>query len=316
MDYVLYAEQNHNDIYLNKYHYYNIMSVTIIEYCDLHSCCGFEDIYQLEIELKLDTISDPENIYNLVNLELLDLTDNSIEDIPPEISNLTCLETLNLRLNCITEIIPEMCNLISLSSLYFGENGITIIPREICNLANLTELLLNNNFITEFPPELCQLANLNILALHNNTIIKIPNELSQLINLKELYLSNNNIQEIPSELFQLTNLSVLELTNNNIKNIVAADNICEFLSNIYTLKINLSSYSRDCEILILSHLYSDFTYMLPNIKMCYISKEINHTITAPSTCEIIYFENIKKNKLMNGYADDDDAEDDDDDDEL
>jgi Leucine-rich repeat (LRR) protein len=288
------------------------MSVSILEFCDqeeLHSGRGFEDIYQLEIELQLDTISDPENIYNLVNLELLDLTDNSIENIPPEISNLTCLETLNLRLNCITEIIPEMCNLISLSSLYLGENGITIIPREMCNLANLTELLLNNNFITEFPPELCQLANLNMLALHNNTITKIPTEISHLTNLTELYLSNNNIEEIPSELFQLTNLSVLELTNNNIKNIVATDatdNICKFLSNIYTLKINISSYSRDCEILIFSQLYNDFTYLLPNVKTCYISKEINHTITAPSTCEIIYFENIKKIKLMNGYDDEED----------
>ena len=277
------------------------MSVTILEYCDLHSARGFEDIYQLEIELELDTISDPENIYNLVNLELLDLTDNSIEDIPPEISNLTCLETLNLLYNGITEIIPEMCNLKSLSSLYFGYNGITIIPREICNLTSLTELLLNDNCITDFPPELCQLANLSVLCLNNNTITKIPHELSQLTNLTELHLNNNNIEELPSELFQLTNLSVLELTNNNIKNIVAADNICKFLSNIYTLKINISSYSKDCEILIFGELCNDLTKLLPNIKVCYLSKEINHKIIAPSTCKIIYFKNKKKIKLMKQF---------------
>ena len=291
------------------------MSLTILEYCDpeeLHCNRGFENIYQLEIELKLDTISDPENIYKLVNLELLDLTDNSIEDILPEISNLTNLETLNLTYNGITEIIPEICNLKSLSSLYFGYNGITIIPREICNLTNLTELLLNDNCITDFPPELCQLSNLSVLCLNNNTITEIPPEIYLLTNLKELYLNNNNIEEIPSELFQLTNLSVLELTNNNIKNIVASDNICKFLSNIYTLKIYISSYSRDldtnCEILIFYELCSDLTKLLPNIKVCYLSneKEINHTIIAPSTCEIIYFENIKKNKLMNEYEEDDD----------
>ena len=274
------------------------MSLSILEYCGLHSNNVFEDIYQLELELQLDTISDPENIYNLVNLELLDLTDNSIENILPEISNLTCLETLNLRLNCITKIIPEICNLISLSSLYLGENRITIIPRKIYNLANLTELLLNNNFITEVPPELCQLANLSVLSLDKNTITKIPVELSKLSNLTELYLNNNNIDEIPSELFQLTNLSVLELTNNNIKNIVANNNICDFLSNIYTLKIDISSYSRyldiNCEILILYQLYSDLTKLLLNIKVCYLSKEITHNINIPSKCEIIYFENIKR----------------------
>ena len=269
----------------------------LLEYCDLHSARGFEDIYQLEIELQLDTISDPENIYKLINLELLDLTDNSIEYISPEISNLTCLETLNLRLNCITEIIPEMCNLISLSSLYLGENGITIIPREICNLTSLTELLLNKNFITELPIELCHLTNLSVLCLNDNTITKIPPEISQLTNLTELYLNNNNLSEIPSELFQLTNLSVLELTNNNIKNIVATDNICKFLSNIYTLKINLSSYSSDfdpnCEIIIFSELYSHLTKLVPNIKLCYLSKEKNPKINVPSECEIIYFENKK-----------------------
>ncbi len=110
---------------------------------------------------------------------------------------------------------------------------------------------------------------------------------------------------------------MLELTNNNIKNIVATDNICKFLSNIYTLKINLSSYSSDfdpnCEIIIFSELYSNLTKLLPNIKLCYLSKEKNPKINVPSECEIIYFENIKLMKQFNEYEYYDD---DDDDDEL
>jgi Leucine-rich repeat (LRR) protein len=277
------------------------MSLTILEFCDRDDLyCNssrFEDIYQLEIELQLDTISDPENIYNLVNLELLDLTDNYIEKIPPEISNLTNLETLNLSRNYITIIIPEMCQLKNLSSLYLGYNGITSIPPEIYNLANLKELLLNNNFITEFPPELCQLTNLSVLALNNNTITKIPHEIHLLTNLTDLLLNNNILTEIPSELFQLTNLSVLELTNNNIKNIITtnitSNSIYDFLSNIYDLKIDISSYSNhldpNCEILIFYKLYGDLTKLLPNIKTCYLSKEKNHTIIVPSSYEIIYF---------------------------
>ena len=226
---------------------------------------------------------------------------------------------LNLTYTGITEISPEMCQLPNLRSLYLGYNGVTIIPPEICNLANLTELLLNDNCITEIPTELCQLTNLSLLCLNNNTITKIPPEIYLLTNLKELYLNNNNLIEIPSELFQLTNLSVLELTNNNIKNIatnsITTNRIYNFLSNIYYLKIYISSYSRDlnpnCEILIFYELCSDLTKLLPNIKTCYLSKEKNHQINVPSTCEIIYFENIKKNKLMNEYDDDDDDNDDD-----
>ena len=301
------------------------MSLTILEYCDpeeLHCGRDFKNIYQLEIELKLDTISDPENIYKLVNLELLDLTDNSIEDISPEISNLTNLETLNLTYNGITEIIPEMCQLPNLSSLYLGYNGVTSIPSEICTLAYLTELLLNDNCITEIPPELCQLKNLSLLCLNNNTITEIPPEIYLLTNLKELYINNNNLIEIPSELFQLTNLSVLELTNNNIKNIatnnITANKIYDFLSNIYDLKIYISSYSRqldpNCEILIFYELCGDLTRLSPNIKTCYLSKEKNHQFKVYSTCQIIYFENIKKIELMKEYNDDDDDTDDDDND--
>jgi Leucine-rich repeat (LRR) protein len=120
-----------------------------------------------------------------------------------------------------------------------------------------------------------------------------------LTNLTELYLNNNNIEEIPSELFQLTNLCVLELTNNNIKNIATTNNIYDFISNIYDLKIYISSYSRqldpNCEILIFYELCGDLTKLSPNIKTCYLSKEKNHQIiNVPSTCEIIYFENKKR----------------------
>ena len=198
-----------------------------------------------------------------------------------------------------------------MSSLYLGYNGITCIPPEICNLANLTELLLNNNFITAFPSELCQLTNLSVLALNNNTIIEFPSEIHLLTNLTELYLNNNNLIEIPSELFQLTNLSVLELTNNNITNIVTtnitANSIYDFLSNIYDLKIYISSYSShldpNCEILIFYELCDNLTKLSSNIKTCYLSKEkeINHQIIVPSTCEIIYFENKKMIELMQEY---------------
>ena len=88
-------------------------------------------------------------------------------------------------------------------------------------------------------------------------------------------------------------------------NIILNSIFCHFyqliLSNIYTLKINISSYSKDCEILIFGELCNDLTKLLPNIKVCYLSKEINHKIIAPSTCKIIYFKNKKKIKLMKQF---------------
>ena len=72
------------------------------------------------------------------------------------------------------------------------------------------------------------------------------------------------------------------------------------------------SYSEDQQVAVSNRLltgfihYSnnntnDLTKLLPNIKVCYLSKEINHKIIAPSTCKIIYFKNKKKIKLMKQF---------------
>ena len=171
------------------------------------------------------------------------------------------------------EINHEICKL-NLKRLGLGWNGITKIPSEISKLVNLRELYLNNNKLTNIPVELCQLTNL-----------------------RELYLNENDIKEIPSELFQLTKLCVLDLSHNNIKNILANNNICDFISNIFTLTINDSSYSSvdpNCEILIFSQLYNDLTKLSPNLKTIYLSTKIkNQIINLPPNCKIIYFENKK-----------------------
>lgn len=90
--------------------------------------CNPNSIIKVDISLK-DLMSFPEIIYELVNLKMLDLTDNYIE-----------------------EISPKIVNLVNLKKLYFSCNKIYKIPKEFCILSNLKKLNFSYNYITEIPP--------------------------------------------------------------------------------------------------------------------------------------------------------------------
>jgi Leucine-rich repeat (LRR) protein len=139
----------------------------------------------------------------------------------------------------------------------------------------------------------------------------IPPELFKLTNLRELYLCDNEITEIPPELYQLNKLNNLNLTNNKITKVKFDKTITNFLSKIYELKIDITSYDManldiDCNILIFTRIcMNNHLINLPhNIKaICFSEKVENHytvknidyieeyniKINLPLGCEIIYF---------------------------
>ena len=232
-----------------------------------------------------DLINFPEDVCNFTKLSLLDLMENQITEIPPDIGKLKYLKNMYLGFNCIEEITPELCNL-NLKRLELGWNAISIIPPEISNLKNLTRLCLNNNSITT-----------------------IPSELFKLVNLRELYLSDNKITEIPSELCQLNKLNCLDLTHNRITKVKFDKSITNFLSKIYELKIDMTSYDMknlviDCNMLIFTRIYNNLKNLPANLKtICFSEKVENHytsknidnikenniIIDLPVGCEIIFF---------------------------
>jgi len=80
------------------------------------------------------------------------------------------LEILHLSNINITAIPKELCNLVKLKQLYLNNNNITTIPKELGNLVNLEVLDLDDNYITTIPKELANLIKLNQLYLDDNNI--------------------------------------------------------------------------------------------------------------------------------------------------
>ncbi|MBL0265422.1 MAG: leucine-rich repeat domain-containing protein [Leptospiraceae bacterium] len=161
----------------------------------------------------------PLEIFDLEQLEVLDLRNNQIEKIPNEISKLKNLKRIILGRNKIKEIPPDIFLLFQLIEVYFNNNQIEVISPAISNLNLLRKLDLHKNRINIVPEEIGKLHNLTYLALHYNLINYLPDSIGNLVNLEKLDLHNNKIQKIPHSISKLKSLSFLELGKNDLEEI-------------------------------------------------------------------------------------------------
>nr|KJB73885.1 hypothetical protein B456_011G258600 [Gossypium raimondii] len=209
----------------------------------------------------------PDEIGNLINLEVLDVGHNQLlgsipfdigrlwklnifyalsnflsGTIPHSIGNLTELTKLILDINNIQGNIPSnlgKCQ--NLLSLGLSNNNLSgTIPPEILGLSSLSIVLnLSSNSLTgELPVEVEKLKNLGLLDVsHNRLSGLIPNNLGSCVSLVELYLEGNLFEgPIPLSLSSLRGLGALDVSNNNL-----SGGIPEFLVRFGALKyLNLS----------------------------------------------------------------------------
>ena len=131
----------------------------------------------------------PEEIVELINLRILNSSNNLLTYLPEEIENLTNLQFLNLSHNNLTELPKEIGNLIKLKYLYLNHNKLVSIPKEIGHLNQLEVLDLNDNNLTGLPREIGNLSNLQYLNLSNNKFTQLElTEIRSLLPNTRIYL--------------------------------------------------------------------------------------------------------------------------------
>ena len=144
-----------------------------------------------KLKEKLNLEGTEEEIYNWKSLNL---SRNSIEEIPKEIGQLINLKELDLNNNRIKEIPQEIGKLINLEILNLDHNQIEKIPESIGKLINLKKLFLENNNLMIISSGIENLKNLNILDINNNQLLSITKDIfkiKSLTYLKYLFLNNN-----------------------------------------------------------------------------------------------------------------------------
>ena len=115
----------------------------------------------------------PEGFESLKNLEVLNISGNSVKQLPP------------------LQSIP------SIRILDYSLSRLSLIPEECCTIIQLRELKLMNNQITKIPDSITRLTNLEVLELKHNKIDKIPDFINKLVALKVLTIDHNQIEELP-----------------------------------------------------------------------------------------------------------------------
>ena len=156
----------------------------------------------------------PEEIFSLAGtLEILDLSDNLMSELPERMSELTKLKIIFFANNKF-EVFPKvLAKCPVLDMIGFKSNQITTVA-ENAFPPLLRWLILTDNKIGVLPSSIGKAVLLQKCALSGNLIKELPVEMSHCVNLELLRISANQLHEIPTWLFELPKLSWVAFSGN------------------------------------------------------------------------------------------------------
>jgi leucine-rich repeat protein SHOC2 len=159
-------------------------------------------------------LATPDVKPSFISENRLELIGYGIEDFPPELCQLTTLEVLNLRNNVMTEIPNKFTCLSQLSYINFSQNRFKLFPSVIAHLHHLVGLDFSFNFLSDWPQELFQLSQLVSLNLSYNFLKRIPDRIASFSHLRVFLIHGNQVNYVPRSFYFLTKLTALNLSCN------------------------------------------------------------------------------------------------------
>jgi len=219
----------------------------------VETCHGLHHLHKLK-NLKTLQLRDcglvelPEQIGELIHLEVLDIGGNKLRNLPDFLGNLTNLKRLILpEKGFVSDLIyaseylkglpflddVSKLHVKSLFSQLVNKSG-KVALKKTKNSLNVTRKTLTprNNIAVvddscverlwawadehkikekDLPRDKIGVINLQELNLCDKELTELPKEIGQLTNLQELYLCFNDLTELPKEIVNLTNLETLQL---------------------------------------------------------------------------------------------------------
>ena len=168
---------------------------------------------RLKIASGLDVF--PEEILTLRDsLEILDLSDNNMSELPEGIAQLKKLRIVFFANNNFKEFPSILKSCPNLSMIGFKSNQIQNIPEDSFPPL-LRWLILTDNKIERIPKSIGECHLIQKCMLAGNLIKELPIEMSQCKNLELLRVSANKIESFPEWLFKLPKLSWIAFGGNS-----------------------------------------------------------------------------------------------------
>ncbi|XP_068613253.1 PH domain leucine-rich repeat-containing protein phosphatase 2 [Brachionichthys hirsutus] len=191
---------------------------------------------------KLDELSES-LFYKALNLKYLNLSANTLENIPPSSQSEESLSTLqelyltrnNLNENCGAVLVGHQ----NLRVLHIAYNNLLSFPAsKLSKLEQLEELNLSGNKLKTIPSTVSSCKRLHTLVAHSNHIAVFP-EILNLPEIKLVDLSCNELTEIQLPDSLPATLQELDLTGNS--SLMLEHKTLNLFSHITTLKLDQKS---------------------------------------------------------------------------
>jgi Leucine-rich repeat (LRR) protein len=135
----------------------------------------------------------PSQIRFLKNLTYLYLGYNAIERLPDELGSLKNLEVIDLTANKLKTLPNSICNLTNLTALHLSGNNLSTLPQNLGALYKLRNLSLGANQFQTLPESVCDITSLENLKLWGNPISRLPSSFKELSRIKEINTALTNI---------------------------------------------------------------------------------------------------------------------------
>lgn len=147
------------------------------------------------------------------SLEILDLSNNQLNDLPDDIAKLGKLKILFASQNCFTHLPEAIGKCPVLEMVGFKDNQITEVSAKALPQA-LRWLILTDNEIETLPEALGDRPRMQKLALAGNNLTSLPESMAKLEKLELIRLSANQLTEFPTQLLSLPRLAWIAFAGN------------------------------------------------------------------------------------------------------
>ena len=156
----------------------------------------------------------PRELFELEDtLELLDLSNNQLSELPSDFDRFKKLKIAFFSDNLFTELPEVLGKCPNLTMIGFKSNLIQNVSEQSLP-KQLQWLILTNNNIELLPNSIGNCEKIQKVALAGNKIKELPNSMANCKNLELLRISANQLQELPIWLLQLPRLAWLAFSGN------------------------------------------------------------------------------------------------------
>ena len=164
----------------------------------------------------------PEELFDFIRIETLDLGENRFADLHSNIVRLTSLATLSLNRNCFQQVPACLYKMPSLKQLDLGCNaGMGDVPEIFYKqMAQLVELNLSNTGQASIKDSIVCMRSMQKLVLSCNPISSLPEAFERLQSLLSLDLSGcEQLQHVPEPVLALKQLKVFSMAHTHIQSL-------------------------------------------------------------------------------------------------